>query len=106
VPNPFDLKEKTVTLANGGATTSLTTEGTLIKVALPAGKAGQIRIEIFDLAGRLVRELTAAAGAGAYAYLPWDGRNDGGDEVASGVYLGRFTLNGGDEKFFKMAVVK
>ena len=34
------------------------------------------------------------------------GRNGGGKKVASGVYLARVTVNDGDEKFFKMAVIK
>ncbi|MBL0058816.1 MAG: hypothetical protein IPP35_06850 [Elusimicrobia bacterium] len=106
VPNPFNLDSKLVSLVNGGSTTDRTTDGTLIKVALPAGKSGTLTIEIFDVAGALVREMTETAAGGTYSYIEWDGRNGNGKKVASGVYLGRLTVNGGDERFFKMVVVK
>ncbi|MBK8575334.1 MAG: hypothetical protein IPN90_06545 [Elusimicrobia bacterium] len=74
---------------------------------MPAGKSGAIKIEIYDAAGILVRVLNADASLDeSYNRLEWDGRNDEGHAVASGIYLGRFTLNGGDEKMFKMAVLK
>jgi hypothetical protein len=105
-PNPFNLKAKTVTLAKNAAPVTQTIEGTEIRCALPPGKSGLIKIDIYDASGALVRTLTENGTGGAYNYFEWDGRNDGGKKVASGVYIARFTLSGGDEKFFKMAVVK
>jgi hypothetical protein len=108
VPNPFNLKPKTLTLnAAEGADRVQTINGTMIRYSLPAGKSGDVKIEIYDVAGARVRDLSQSAPIdGTYYYLEWDGRNDGGQSVASGVYLARFTLNGGDEKIFKMAVIK
>jgi hypothetical protein len=106
VPNPFRLKPKTVTLNDAATPSDQTTEGTFIKFGLPAGKSGEVRIDVYDVSGALVRTLTAAGAAGSHHYLEWNGRNDAGEKVASGVYLARFTLNGGDEKIFKMAVIK
>lgn len=107
VPNPFSLESKTVALSDGGAITEMTTEGTAIKIRLPAGKSGDIRIEIFDVAGTRVREINSSAPADQTTYyVEWDGRNDDGKKVASGVYIGRFTLAGNDARFFKMAVIK
>jgi hypothetical protein len=106
-PNPFDLKTKTVSLNNAPSSPTQTIEGTLIKYALPAGKSGRVRIEIYNVAGERVRALAEdAPTGGTYYYTTWDGKNDAGRKVASGVYIARFTLNDGDEKFLKMAVIK
>jgi hypothetical protein len=106
-PNPFNLKSKTLDLNNAAPSTTVTTEGTVIKYALPPGRSGTVTIEIFDAAGALVRTITETASAGGtYYYTEWDGRNGGGKKVASGVYTARITVDGGDEKFFKMAVIK
>jgi hypothetical protein len=69
-PNPFNPK-------------------TLIAFNLP--QASDVRLEIYDVAGRRVttlvdRHLTA----GPYSY-EWDGRNQHGEKVASGVYFYRLS---------------
>jgi hypothetical protein len=49
-----------------------------------------VRIVIYDVAGKRVRALVDRAGAGAGQYtVDWDGRNDHGRRVASGVYFYR-----------------
>lgn len=107
VPNPFNLKSKTVTLNHTTPAQDQVTEGTVIAYGLPPGTAGAVKIEIYDVAGGLVRTLAQTApSGGTYYYTDWDGKNDAGDKVASGVYFGRLTVDDGDEAFFKMAVVK
>lgn len=108
VPNPFNLKSKTVRLTQANAPDQTQAiEGTLIRYSLPQGKSGEAKIEIYDVTGTFVRSLSQSApSGGTYYYVEWDGRNDDGKKVASGVYLARFTLNGGDEQMFKMAVLK
>jgi hypothetical protein len=57
---------------------------------------GPACVELFDVAGRLVRSLRtpAAAVAGAdLLRLDWDGRDSSGRPVASGVYTWRLTAN-------------
>jgi flagellar hook assembly protein FlgD len=50
---------------------------------------GDVTIEIFDLAGRRVRELLRArVPAGRHAVV-WDGRDDRGNEAAQGIYFCR-----------------
>ena len=44
-------------------------------------------------------------GADTFQYLAWDGKNDSGKKVASGVYIGVLKV-GSAKKFFKMAVIK
>ncbi|MBI1923047.1 T9SS type A sorting domain-containing protein [Candidatus Poribacteria bacterium] len=63
------------------------------------GKAAHVTIEIYNMAGRLVRMLDLGdQPAGTYltrsraAY--WDGRNDRGERVASGIYF--YTLKAGE----------
>lgn len=52
------------------------------------------QIDIFDVAGRRVRQLAERAfDAGVYA-LPWDGLDDGGNSASSGVYYTRLTTDG------------
>jgi hypothetical protein len=106
-PNPFNLKQKTVTLQDsGGNSADQTIDGTMIKMSIPTTMAGAIEIEIFNVAGEKVRTLHNTASGGANFYIEWDGKNESGNKVASGVYIGRFTIGGSNEKFFKMAVVK
>ncbi|HID55286.1 TPA: choice-of-anchor D domain-containing protein, partial [Candidatus Poribacteria bacterium] len=56
------------------------------------GEKGEVVIRIYDLQGRVVRELKLGYREAGY-YLDkgkaarWDGRNEKGEEVASGVYL-------------------
>ena len=60
---------------------------TVIEYALP--QSGEIQLMIYDVTGQ--RVVTLASGprqAGTYA-LRWDGRDDAGRQMASGVYLYR-----------------
>ncbi len=48
---------------------------------------GLVTVKIYDVAGRLVRTLVnEVKDAGAYSAV-WDGRNNGGSSVASGIYF-------------------
>jgi hypothetical protein len=105
-PNPFDLTTKTKTLNRGGATTSLSTDGTIIRYSIPASKAGAAEITIYNVIGENVRSIALGTpSAGTVHYVSWDGKNDAGEKVASGVYIGVLKV-GGSKKFWKMAVLK
>jgi hypothetical protein len=52
-------------------------------------RSGRVRIEVLDLAGRVVRRLVDQNFAAGPHEVTWDGRNDQGQAVASGVYLAR-----------------
>jgi hypothetical protein len=66
---------------------------------------GPVTIGIHDLKGRRVRTLlNETRDAGSYS-TSWDGRNEDGDVVASGIYLVRFESNPLKE-IGKIAVVK
>ena len=56
---------------------------------------GVVRLDIFDIQGRLVRRLVNGYfSPGVYSEI-WDGRSDSGTLSSSGTYLYRLTFNGG-----------
>jgi hypothetical protein len=62
----------------------------------PAALPAPLAIAIHDVHGRRVRNLAVPAGAasaGGPAVI-WDGKNDAGDPVASGVYFARLNVQG------------
>ena len=113
-PNPFNnTRTKSISLndavATGGyaaAAVPCTTQGTCIRVFVPTGTSGDMALKVYNIAGELVREIDLTGySAGTTNVWPWDGNNDSGKKVASGVYIGEIKV--GDTKtFFKMAVIK
>jgi hypothetical protein len=64
-------------------------------IAFTVGRRDHIRIQVYDLAGHLIRELlNEERNAGAYD-VPWDGVDNQGQSVASGVYPVRLTSSEG-----------
>ncbi|HVA67032.1 MAG TPA: FlgD immunoglobulin-like domain containing protein [Elusimicrobiota bacterium] len=107
-PNPFDLTEKTVTPqhAGGSCGSQCTVRGTMIAISIPPGMSGAASIDIYDVVGTKVRHIDLGdVSGGNYYYQNWDGTNDAGRDVASGVYFGELKV-GGQKAFFKMAVIK
>jgi hypothetical protein len=60
-----------------------------IRFALPA--AADVRLSVYDAAGRLVRVLAEGLFAPGEHEVSWDGRDAAGRPVASGVYFLRLT---------------
>ena len=58
-------------------------------IALTATRDQQVRLEVFDARGRLVRLLHDGALSAGRHELVWDGRDDTGQVAAAGVYLAR-----------------
>lgn len=58
-------------------------------VSFALGEASYVNVDIHDLAGRLVCALFAGDMAAGEHEIPWQGRDDLGNAVASGVYLCR-----------------
>lgn len=56
--------------------------------------AGAVRVEICDLRGRVVRALVDRVLAAGPAQVAWDGRDDRGAALPSGVYLARVSAGG------------
>jgi flagellar hook assembly protein FlgD len=75
-------------------------------VAFVAPAAGAVRLEVFDVAGRRVREAFAGTvGAGRHV-VRWDGRDAAGAPVGSGVYLVRFSGPQGAAATRRMALMR
>jgi flagellar hook assembly protein FlgD len=66
VPNPFNPR-------------------TTISFELAA--AAEVRLQIYDLRGRHVRQLAAGSFTAGRHEIEWNGVSDGGQQVASGVYF-------------------
>lgn len=66
--------------------------GTTIRFAIPAtaGSAIPTKLNIYDAAGRLVRTLIDEPRPAGTHEISWDGRDDRGTTVGSGVYFCRF----------------
>lgn len=58
-----------------------------VTVRFSTARPLEARLEIYDLAGRLVRALAAGAFAAGEHAAAWDGRDDAGRDAPSGLYL-------------------
>lgn len=68
---------------------------TSVELRFTLAVPGEVSLSLVDPAGRVVRELLGTRGerAGAHA-IEWDGRDDGGREVARGIYFARLNVDG------------
>jgi len=64
------------------------------KIEFTLAKSGFVTLQICDVLGRKVRTLVSEELSSGYKSVMWDGKNDDGDEVASGVYF--YQLKVGD----------
>jgi len=67
---------------------------TSIRFAIPASGARSYSLDVYDVTGRLVRNLGAGAIDGGAHSVSWDGRDSAGRSVAAGVYLTRLNVEG------------
>ncbi|MDZ4722930.1 MAG: FlgD immunoglobulin-like domain containing protein [candidate division Zixibacteria bacterium] len=65
---------------------------TTIAFTIPA--SGEVHLNVYNLIGQNVRELVGSALAAGSHYIEWDGTDNNGQRVASGIYL--YTLTVGD----------
>lgn len=78
---------------------------TTIQFAVAEGKAGQVTLKVYDVRGRLVRSLVdGARESGTYTVF-WDGTNENGQKVSSGVYFYRM-VSGDFTQTRKMVMLK
>jgi DNA-binding beta-propeller fold protein YncE len=63
-------------------------------ISFALGREADARLEIYDLAGRLVRRLVAGRLPAGERSVGWDGRDDRGRNVAAGLYLMRLSASG------------
>lgn len=80
--------------------------GTTIAVRIAGDGSRKVRLDVFDILGRTVRTLmdeTAMAGSHT---LFWDGRDDDGAVIASGVYFARLRVDGQVSQIRSMVLLK
>lgn len=63
-------------------------------ISFQAGRSGSIRLNLFDSRGRRVRELLAAVDGPGRKFMVWDGRDDRGVALPSGIYFARINIEG------------
>lgn len=66
---------------------------TVLRYHLP--QAGEVRLEVFDLQGQRIKTLVRRVQPAGVYEVSWEGRNERGEEVGSGVYLGRLQTGQG-----------
>jgi len=76
---------------------------TTISYSLP--EAGNVELVIYNMAGQKVRTLVNSRQDASFYQIVWDGRNDSGSSVASGLYFYKLTA-GHFSKIQKMTLVK
>ncbi len=62
------------------------------ELALP--KPAAVSVRIYDVTGRVIRDLVERSLTGGYHRLQWDGRNTAGQQVSSGIYFLRAEVDG------------
>jgi hypothetical protein len=71
---------------------------TAIRYTLP--KSANVTVEVYNMLGQKVRTLVAGQAQAADYYLAtWDGRDEAGKEVSSGVYVYRLLAESNGERF-------
>jgi len=70
------------------------------------GSSGRTWVRIFDASGRLVRSLDQGAIQEGDHSVKWDGRDDSGQQVASGTYFYRVVFPDGSESGRKMTILR
>ena len=64
------------------------------KYVITANANGPVNLGVYDLQGRLIRELVNNSQASGVYNVNWDGRDAKGASVSNGVYVYRFKTNG------------
>ncbi len=95
VPEIFRLAQNTPNPFNPGT-----------EIRFTVAVAGHVKLAVYDLKGRLVRTLVNEnRPAGAQTPVVWNGRDDAGQAMPSGIYFSRF-VSGGQSTSRKMMLIR
>jgi hypothetical protein len=83
----------------GNLTISFATFGGL------GGGLGSAEVSVFDVSGRLVRRIARGSYGAGYQVASWDGKDEQGRRVSSGIYFLK-AKSAGEERTFKLAVAR
>jgi hypothetical protein len=76
------------------------------KIPYALGSGGRVRIQVFDVSGRLVRTVEDATRPAGQHVAQWDGRADNGQDASSGTYFARIIYPDGSTAERKMTIVR
>jgi flagellar hook assembly protein FlgD len=63
-------------------------QGGNVTISFKSPQDGKVTVKVYNLAGQLVRPVfEASINAGIWFQATWDGRNENGNMVSSGVYF-------------------
>jgi len=97
--------ENEVPLATGLVGNAPNPFNPMTMIAFNLAQAGHVRLDVHDVRGRRVRQLMSGTQAAGQHQVRWDGRDDGGREMASGTYFCRLVTDKKSE-VHKMALVR
>jgi hypothetical protein len=66
---------------------------TQIQIGVPAGITSQLDLKIYNVRGQLVKTVFVGTAPPGFHTFTWDGKNDRGVSVASGIYFARFAAD-------------
>jgi hypothetical protein len=69
----------------------------VVEVTSPEATASDVELTVFTVQGHAVKRLRSQLDQSGVVVLPWDGRDERGDEVANGVYLYRIQATFGTD---------
>jgi hypothetical protein len=106
---PFSFKLQDIVRQRGGATILNNVinpeRGDKTMLNWTLAKGGSVNINVFTLDGKIVKTLFRGRGEAGDHYVEWDGKNNGGNIVARGIYFIRIVAPDIDE-IRKVSVVK
>ncbi|MBN2281764.1 MAG: T9SS type A sorting domain-containing protein [Candidatus Marinimicrobia bacterium] len=76
----------------------------LTKIPFTLQETAQVTVDIFNILGQKIRTLKTVSGEKENNYVTWDGKNDDGAIMPSGIYL--YRLKGIQNQFKQMVLMK
>ena len=80
-------------------------EGVFSSSIIRLVEATDVSLAIYDLSGRVVREVANTPRRAGSFEDPWDGRDQAGNLVAPGIYVARLTVMTGQEGLSQVRVI-
>jgi photosystem II stability/assembly factor-like uncharacterized protein len=77
--------------------------GNTARIELATSRDGRLRLQVFDVAGRRVRTLVDEVRPAGRRSVAWDGTDDSGSSLPSGVYF--YSFETGGERFVRKATI-
>ena len=77
----------------------------LVSISFEIPNSKNVNLSIFDMNGRLVRQLNLGVLSGGLHKVLWDGKNNLGNELSSGIYMAVLEV-GGKINIQKISLIK